>query len=376
MPPLSVMIKPASSLCNLRCSYCFYSDVTAHRDVTSYGVMERDTLEKLVRKAFAYSDVQVTFAFQGGEPTIAGKEFFREFLRLIHRYNARNVEVHCAIQTNATLLDEDWAEIFKKGNFLVGVSLDGTKTLHDRWRLTASGEPTYDWVEEKIGLLKAAQVEYNILCVVNHAIARNGQAVYENLKKHGYLQFIPCLDGFDGNKNEYSLQPGDYGKFLCDTFPLYEQDWYRGCPVSVRTFDNWVTMILGYPPENCAMCGHCANNFLMEADGSVYPCDFYVLDEWKLGNIKNDSFFRLGKSVVGKRFRDLSMQVNEACGSCEYYPLCRGGCRREREPLENGRLQKNRLCEDHRIFFCLYGNRLRQMARDVARRNGMTMCEY
>ncbi len=371
MPPLSVMIKPASSLCNLRCTYCFYSDVSARRHTANYGVMAQDTLEKLVRKAFAYAQGQISFSFQGGEPTVAGKEFFRSFLRLARRYRTQGIQVHCAIQTNATLLDEEWMEIFREGHFLVGVSLDGTRDLHDRCRRSADGLPTYDLVEEKIALLRRAQVDYNILCVVNHAIAQNGREVFQNLQKHGYLQFIPCLDDFDGSKNEFSLLPGDYGRFLCDTFPLYEQAWRSGHPVSVRTFDNWLTMAMGYPPESCAMCGRCGNYYLLEADGSVYPCDFYVLDEWKLGNIQQDSFFRLEKSETGRRFRDLSLQVDENCRHCPHFALCRGGCRREREPLQGDTLQLNRLCQDHRMFLDQYGDRLHRMAADLQRANGV-----
>ncbi len=368
MPPLSVMIKPASSLCNLRCTYCFYSDVAARRHTASYGVMKEDVLEKLVRKAFAYAEGSLSFSFQGGEPTVAGKDFFRAFLRLVRRYQTQGTAVHCAIQTNATLLDEEWAQIFKEGNFLVGVSMDGAKALHDRYRLTQDGQPTYDLVEEKLLLLRDANVEYNILCVVTHDVAQRGREVFDNLKKHGYLQFIPCLDDFDGAKTAFSLKEGDWGRFLSDTFPLYERAWRAGQPVSIRTFDNWLTMAMGYPPESCAMCGRCGNYDLIEADGSVYPCDFYVLDEWRLGNVQTDSFFRLEKSEVGKRFRELSLHIDGECQHCPWYSLCRGGCRREREPLKDGKLRLNRLCADHRMFFERHGAALTRMAQEMQKR--------
>ena len=130
-------------------------------------------------------------------------------------------------------------------------------------------------------------------------------------------------------------------------------------------------MLLGAPPESCAMCGRCGNYYLMEADGSAYPCDFYVLDEWKLGNIDRDSFFRLEKSEVGRRFRDLSLQVDPQCRECPWYFLCRGGCRREREPMVDDVLSLNRLCGDHRMLFQKYGQRMEALAREIARQRGM-----
>ena len=151
MPPLTLMIKPASGLCDLRCEYCFYADVSAHREIRSYGVMSVDTLETLVRRAFLYAEGQLSFMFQGGEPTVAGKAFFRHFLKLEAEYKDRPVRVLNAIQTNGYALDEEWCEIFKEGSFLVGVSLDGTREIHDTYRKTADKSPTYDRIAEPGG---------------------------------------------------------------------------------------------------------------------------------------------------------------------------------------------------------------------------------
>ena len=191
MPPLHVMIKPASSLCNLRCTYCFYADVSNRRETASFGVMKDELLEKLVRRAFAYAQGQVSFTFQGGEPTVAGKDFFRSFLKYVRRYRTQGTQVSCAIQTNGTLLDEEWMDIFREGSFLVGVSIDGTKELHDRCRLAADGSPTYDLVMEKTALLRNANIDYNILCVVNRPIALHGREVFENLRQHGFCSSSP-----------------------------------------------------------------------------------------------------------------------------------------------------------------------------------------
>jgi len=366
------MIKPASGLCNMRCRYCFYRDVAENREIRSYGIMEKDTLEKLVKRAFLYAEHQLSFAFQGGEPTLAGKDFFRFFLSLLKKYQRPGLQVQSALQTNGLSLDGEWADIFREGNFLIGVSLDGTKTLHDANRMTPDCAPTHDRILKSIALLREKGVEYNILCVVTHDLALEGKAVFEALKAHEFLQFIPCLDGFDAPPSPYSLQKGDYGKFLCDLFPLYEERIRAGAPVSIRIFDNWLSMLLGRPPESCAMCGRCANYYLSEADGSIYPCDFYVLDAWRMGNITKDSFFKLEKSPVAAEFLRQSLDVHEKCSACPWYSLCRGGCRREREPRSNEKLSLNRLCSDYQMFFEKYEPRMRALAGYLAKKNGGT----
>ena len=368
MPPLTVMIKPASSLCNLRCRYCFYADVASSRETASYGLMSADTLETLMRRAFAYAEGQLSFMFQGGEPTLAGKDFFRRYLSLLKKYNTRRLNVQSAIQTNGYMLDEEWCAIFKEGNFLVGVSVDGTKAIHDAYRVTPEGKPTYDRIAENLALLRAHDIPYNILCVVNEPIASEPAAVFHALKEHVFLQFIPCLDDFSGEKKPYSLNAKTYGRFLIETFDLYEQALYSGKPVSIRTFDNWAAMLLGYPPENCGMSGRCGNYYLIEADGSAYPCDFYVLDEWKVGNILESSFFRMDKSPVGKRFRDESIPLPDACKACRWLALCRGGCKRDREPVIGGVPALNRLCESNRMFFKARYERLQALAAEIRRR--------
>ena len=351
MPAISIMVKPVSGACNMRCTYCFYQDVSEHREKRFLGTMSETTLENLVRKAFTYADGEISFAFQGGEPTLAGIPFYRKFLALEKRYNTRNLNVHNAIQTNGWGIDSDWIQLFLDGNFLVGVSVDGTQELHDRCRIDANGGKTYARVLENIGLLRENGVQYNILCVVNRQIAEHAGEVFESLKEHRYLQFIPCLDGFDGEKSEWSLDGKTYGQFLIETFDRYEAAWRQGNPVSIRNFDNWIGMLMGRAPESCALSGRCACYFLIEADGSVYPCDFYVLDAWKMGNINDTSFLRLSKSQIAEKFRQDSWKLPEDCAQCQWFSLCRGGCKRDREPVQNGCPSANRLCEGHKMFF-------------------------
>ncbi len=345
------MLKPASGACNLRCGYCFYADVAASRQVSSYGLMSQSTLDKIVRRAFAYAEGQLSFIFQGGEPLLAGKAFFRHFNQEVRAYAHKPVRVSCAVQTNATLIDEEWCQIFREGGYLVGVSLDGEEQTHDLYRRDASGAPTCARVKRAIGLLKASGVECNVLCVVTRQISLRPEASFEALRQYGYLQFIPCLDPFDGGRAEYSLDAGEYGDFLIKTWDLYERALFSPHPVSVRVFDNWLNMLLGRPPENCAMSGRCGQYYLIEADGGVYPCDFYVLDKWRLGNINETGFRAFAESGIGQAFREESHPVHEKCRACPWLFLCRGGCKREREPILNGAPSLNRLCEGHRRFF-------------------------
>lgn len=363
MPPLTIMVKPVSGNCNLRCSYCFYTDVARHRETASYGVMSPQTLETLVRRAFAYAEGQISFIFQGGEPTLAGLSFYRTLLDLEARCNTRGIAVHNAIQTNGWTIDEDWCGLFREGRFLVGVSLDGTRELHDACRKTPGGQPTYDRILENIALLRREKIDYNVLCVVNELIASQPEAVFDALKEHTYMQFIPCLDGFDAPQSEFSLKAETYGRFLIKTFDRYEQCFKSGKPVSIRTFDNWIGMLMGRPPESCAMSGQCGNYYLIEADGSVYPCDFYVLDRWRMGNINNDSFIRLERSTIGTAFRRESLPVRDECRACRWGALCRGGCKREREPIMDGVPSLNRLCAGHRMFFEARFERMTALAR-------------
>lgn len=368
MPALSLLIKPASGACNMRCRYCFYADVSAHRETACYGLMDETTLNTLIRRAFAYADGHVSFAFQGGEPLLAGKAFFRRVIALQKQYNTRRLPVTNAVQTNGTLIDDEWAEIFRAGGFLVGVSADGTQALHDLYRMDAANAPTHAQVMRGIGILQKHRIDYNILCVVTEQAAAAPEAVFDALAPHRYLQFIPCLDELDGQKRAFSLNAQTYGDFLIRTFDRYEKAWRKNHPVSIRTFDNWVGMLLGRPPESCGMSGRCGQYYLIEADGSVYPCDFYVLDAWRMGNINDASFFNLAKSEVGETFRKLSIPLNEACLSCPYAPLCRGGCRREREPFIGDAPSLSCLCAGNKRFFDARLPQLQAMAESIRQR--------
>lgn len=348
-PAISMLIKPASSSCNMRCEYCFYHDVTAARAIPNYGMMSFATLETIVQKAFSYATELATFGFQGGEPTLAGLDFFREVVRLQKLYNTKHIKVSNAIQTNGLSMNEEWATFLHDNHFLVGLSLDGNQLVHDKYRLDATGSGTFDRVLSAARLMDKYKVEYNILTTVNIDVANNIEKIYYFFKKQrfNYLQFIPCLDEFhgaDAGQRSYSLTAKAYGDFLIKLFRLWYVDINSSKPVSIRLFDNLAMMMYGYPPESCGMSGHCTCYYMIEADGGVYPCDFYVTDRWRLGSIIDEDFSALLNKPRAEEFVAISRQVADQCRDCEHYHLCRGGCRREREPIELDSNNGNRLC--------------------------------
>ena len=371
MPPLHLLIKPASGQCNMRCKYCFYADVADNRDVPSYGMMELSTLETLVRRAFDYAEGECTFAFQGGEPTLRGLDYFQSLIEYVGRYNTKGLPVHYAIQTNGLLLDGRWATFFAENRFLVGLSLDGIKQTHDACRVDAAGRGTYSRVMHAVTLMNNHHVDFNLLTVVNAFTAEKIGKIYGFYKRNGlrYQQYIPCLDplGEKRGQHPYSLTPKMYGDFLRARFDLWYADVSRGEFAYDRYFENLVGMLLGYMPESCGMIGRCTRQNVIEADGSVYPCDFYVLDQYRLGNLLRDDFDTIARSENARRFIRESEAIDESCRACRWFSLCRGGCRRDKEGAQAGVLERNYYCGSYRDFFAYAYPRLTLLARRAAR---------
>ena len=248
-PPLHLLIKPASGNCNLRCKYCFYADITEKREIPSFGMMSEETLEVLVQKALSSGAPQVTFAFQGGEPTLVGLEFYRTLIRLQKLYNTNNTVIHNAIQTNGMLMDEEWAKFFAENKFLVGLSMDGNAVVNDLHRVDAKGDGTHKRLMQVVRLFKAHNVEFNILTVVSAKVAKEIKSIYAFYKRSGlpYQQYIPCLDPFGEERGgyNYSLTPQLYEKFLKDLFDLWFDDVIHGVFIYNRYFENLVGMLLG-----------------------------------------------------------------------------------------------------------------------------------
>lgn len=338
MPNLSLMIKPASSLCNLSCEYCFYRDVSEHREHLGFGKMSQETAELLIEKALAFADGHpVAFAFQGGEPTLCGLPFFEHFTETVKRKNSKNSPVFYSIQTNGTQIDDEWAQFFHDRQFLVGLSLDGD-LAGNKFRKKPSGQNSFYQILTAAEILKKHQAEFNILTVLTGYCAENGERIYRYFRQKGfrYLQFIPCLRPF-GSKEESELYmtPDQYADFLIRVFNLYVKDYVRGQYVSVRQFDNWVRLFLGQQTEQCGILGHCSHQFVAESNGNIYPCDFYCTDEYLLGNIHETDFRTMANSKTAVEFIKESLSVPERCQKCPVYPLCRaGGCKRTQQSTD------------------------------------------
>jgi uncharacterized protein len=327
--------------------------------------MTEEILECLVRKALEAAELSCTFAFQGGEPVLAGLPFFKKLISLTDIYGRPGLRINYALQTNGTLIDADWAEFLGRNHFLTGLSLDGPRGFHDALRRDPEGRGTFSRVMETVTLFKRSRVEFNILCVVNGVNARHGELVYGFFRKNHfrYLQFIPCLDpwGEPPGGRPYSLTPAAYSRFLKTVFDLWYGDLKSGRGISIRYFDNLAGMILGYPPELCGMAGFCTAYGVVEAGGNVYPCDFYTTENYRLGNIQNAGFETLLASEAVRRFERVSRQISPGCGECKWYVLCRGGCRRNRETFTET-IAHNYYCSAYKDFFTYAGPRLKNAA--------------
>lgn len=332
---VNFLIKPASSLCNLRCRYCFYADEALNREQESMGLMSEATAETLIREAYACIEPggSVGFTFQGGEPTVVGLPFFEFFTHTARALCPKDISISFSIQTNGTLLDEAWAEFFHREQFLVGLSLDGIKYLHDLYRTDACQNGTWRTVTKAAVMLQKHQVDVNALCVVTGQCAKRPEKVYGELKKLGFdfVQFIACLDpiGEERGKRPHSLTPQVYGKFLCQLFDLWYRDWERGQYRSVRLFDDYIHILLGDNASTCATCGNCGSYFVVEGDGSVYPCDFFVLDQWRMGRLGEQTLEELRQSPQALKFMEWGREKPKACASCRWKIVCNGGCKND-----------------------------------------------
>lgn len=256
MPPGSVMIKPASGMCNLDCTYCFYHDEMKNREMDSFGFMSDETLKNVIRKTMSRAEGGISFAYQGGEPAMRGLDFFRRAVEYQNQYNHAGIRVSNAFQTNGYLLNEDWRRFFAENHFLVGVSVDGTQAIHDRCRRLPGGGGTYRRIVDNIRLLDKYHVDYNILTVVTL------EEIYAHYKAQGwrYQQYIQCLDpiGSRPGSQPYSLTPELYGKFLIRLFRLWAADVRQGLQLYIRQFENYIGILLGYQPEACDQRGICS----------------------------------------------------------------------------------------------------------------------
>ncbi len=328
----SVMIKPASGHCNLRCKYCFYIDECNIRGEYSMGMMTPEDARKLVKQVLGQlspSD-SINFAFQGGEPTLAGLPYFEAFVAAVREHPFAG-SVTYALQTNGYVIDTAWATFLHIHNFLVGLSIDGPAQYHDANRVNRKGEGTYTQIIKVKKLLDAHKVEYNVLTVLTERAARHPKEYWNFILKNKiqYIQFVPCLSELSGGDSGGSaLSPARFASFYSALFPLWASELMQGHYVSVKFFDDFYNLLLKRNCTACGFTGRCNIQLIVEADGSVYPCDFYVLDEWKLGNIYTDSLNALRSCEKGNEFLQRPRTGGALCDACKYRNLCGGGCPR------------------------------------------------
>lgn len=331
MKNISVMIKPASSLCNLRCKYCFYADIASLRTVSSFGLMGEDTMNRLlqnIRASLSPGD-RILFAFQGGEPVLAGLDYFRRFTAVTDGW--KDVRVSFALQTNGTLLDKDWAEYLRQHNYLVGISLDILPECHNACRVDASGKGTYQQALSGIRLLEEYKVEYNVLCTLTSQAARHPIQMWNRIQEldFSYVQFTPCLGELESaKKSPYALNPQRFAGFYNTLFRLWYADFRAGRYRSIKFFDDVINLMLYGRPTSCGMDGTCQPQLVVEADGSAYPCDFYCLDLYRLGNLANQPLDELLCSPVREQFMRREHAQPGLCNRCRFQAFCGGGCKR------------------------------------------------
>lgn len=363
---VSVLMKPSSGMCNMECAYCFYCDEMQKRKQESYGFMSEETLKNTIRKTLLPTEKAVCYAYQGGEPTLRGIDFFRKAVAFQKQYNKNHAVVQNAFQTNGYALNEEWCHFFKENNFLVGVSLDGIAQVHDQYRRDKAGNATFSRIEYGIHLLEKYQVDFNILTVVTKDTVEHIEEIYAYYRKKNwnYQQYIACLDpiGEKRGLRRYALTPEVYGEFLIRLFDLWYRDWEKGAAPYIRQFENYVGILAGYCPEACDQRGSCGIQNVVEADGSVYPCDFYMMDEYRLGNFSTDRLEQMDQKRKEIQFVERSLLLEEKCRECRYFYLCRGGCQRHREHQEGTAEYQNYFCKGFRMFFEVCEERLKTVA--------------
>jgi len=322
MYPSMLMIKPASAECNLHCSYCFY-----HRPWDPYRQdkarrMSLETLETIVRKQFQAADsAPLSFMFQGGEPLLAGRNFFAHAGQLVNRYRSPGQPVTLALQTNGVLIDGRMAHTLAEHNYLVGVSLDGPAHLHNIYRRK------HQSVLRGIRTLQVHNLQPNILTVVSAANVNHARQVYQYLKDEigaRHLQFIPCVELRDGRPIPESVAPEEYTQFLLALFHAWRRDGYGS--VSIRLFDSITNRLYNGRSGSCTLEPTCARSLVVEHNGEAYPCDFYVAQEQRLGSYTTHSPPELMASAARVRLEQEKGQWPPVCDDCPYLALCHGGC--------------------------------------------------
>ena len=386
--PFQVMAKPMGPRCNLDCTYCYYLRKDALYPDEHRFRMSPDVLETFIRDYIACQvrsgQREIWFAWQGGEPTMLGLDYFREIVALQRKHASPDLVIHNALQTNGTLIDEDWCRFLHEEQFLVGLSLDGPPHLHDHYRRDRRDLPTSSRVLSAWDLLTRHRVETNVLCVVNNRNAKSALEVYRYLRGLGvqFMQFIPvverigrngelagppCVDDDGFSVTPWSVRPRDYGRFLCTIF----DEWVRRDVgrVFVQVFDLLLGVWMGRPPSLCIFAETCGTGLALEHNGDLYACDHFVYPEYRLGNITQTPIGTLASLPEQQQFGlDKKTGLPEACKQCQWRFACHGGCPKHRflptTADDPGRV--NYFCEANRMFFTHADPYLTTMARLIA----------
>ncbi len=368
MKKISIMIKPASSLCQLRCKYCFYANVSSLREVRSYGKMKKEVYDKLIENVFfdLEDGDDLTIAFQGGEPTLAGLKFFEDFIAEVNKQE-KKVSVHYALQTNGMLITQKWCDVLKANNFLVGLSIDGGGTYHNLYRVDTHGKGTFNRVMATKHLFDENEIDYNILCVLTNPLAKEAKKVFRFLKENhvSFVQFIPCLDDLDATeKSEFALTPKRFASFYQQLFKLWLEELKQGNYISIKLFDDVYNLLVNRQVNACGLTGHCQVQYVIEADGSVYPCDFYVLDEYRLGYIQDETLKELFSKDLAFDFVCSRKELPSYCQTCPFIKVCNGGCKR----MDNSMYvnKENNFC-GYREFLNVFIPKIQEITRDITK---------
>ncbi|HJZ40376.1 MAG TPA: anaerobic sulfatase-maturation protein [Bacteroidales bacterium] len=381
-----IMTKPHGPVCNLDCTYCYYLEKKKLYPGTRDFKMDDELLENYTRQYIESQDVPVvTFTWQGGEPALMGIDFFKKVISLQHKYRDGK-KIENAFQTNGTLIDEDWCRFLHDNNFLVGISVDGPREIHDRHRTNIAGKTSFDQVISAIELFRKFKVEFNTLTVVHNDNAPHALKVYDFLKKtgSGYIQFIPIVERINGNAGEdeiklvgpeyqtatrvteWSVKPEDYGKFLITIF----DEWVRNDvgKVFVQLFDVTLANWVGEPAGLCVFSETCGNAMVLEHNGDLFSCDHFVYTQHRLGNIRTSSIMTMAQSAQQYTFgQNKLLKLPAYCVGCEYRFACHGECPKHRfETTPDGERGLNYLCSAYKMFFSYVHPYMQYMGDELA----------
>ena len=367
MQPFTLLIKPSGSDCNVDCHYCFYKN-RAPEVGRGRQRMSDEVLEKLVKDYMQLRFALAGFAWQGGEPTLMGLDFYKKVVELQKKYGIDGQEVGNSLQTNAILLDEKWCRFLRENKVLVGVSIDGPKEFHDYYRLDYSGAGTFDRVVRAIENCKKYKVEFNTLTLLNAGNAGHPDEVFDFLLGLGvrFLQFIPCVevDPATGEIADFSVTPEQLGEFWCRIFDR----WYEYGPqkLSIRDFDSILSYCVMGRHTICTFDKQCSQYIVVEHNGDAFCCDFFVEPKWRLGNIFETPIEELAASSKKREFARKKQNLCNKCLVCRHLAICRGGCMKDRAPFDKENYgRESYFCEAYKRFFDYSMPRFMQIAATI-----------